>query len=182
MGVIIDAFKSNFSDGYQFGDVFHSLTGNSLKNPVHDISSAAKTFNINGPKTFEQYSGISDPYSIGSRIDNFFTGKVTSAEKAYQNYLADYEFKRNAEASAKANQETWAREDSQIQRLMEDYQKAGLNPYLLLSGGNLSSGVVSSQSQKPTYKKKSLEEGKVESKLMNTAVKVLALLLLKKAM
>lgn len=121
-----------------------------------------------------------DPYSFSGRLDNFFSGTRKSAEADYQKYLSEYEYRRNSAATELANKQTWAREDSQVQRLMEDYQKAGLNPYALLVGGNISSGVVSSQAQKPEYQRgKFKERDDKKSSTLGTALKLLAILALK---
>ena len=72
-------------------------------------------FNAYGSDKLRNAHEKGDPYSFKNKVMNFFYGTTTSAEKEYQNYLSDFEYKRNAEATAKANMETWAREDSQIQ-------------------------------------------------------------------
>lgn len=127
------------------------------------------------PGSYEQfykdYTGYGvNPYGLAGRIDNFFTGKQTASAEEYQRYLEAY----NARI---ANEQTWAREDSQIQRLMADYKAAGLNPYLLMSGGNLSSGVVSSQAYRrksPGNSAKSNNSGKKEVSAITSAIKAIA--------
>lgn len=94
---------------------------------------------------------------------------------AYSKYLSDFEYQRSMKDTSAANALTYAREDSQIQRLMDDYRKAGLNPYMLLSGGNLSSGVVSSIAQKPEYKKPKYKDDD-RTKAISSAIRAIAVL------
>lgn len=118
-----------------------------------------------------------NPDSLWGKIDNFFTGKESAARQAYENYLSESEYKRNQAATSAQNELTFAREDSQIQRLMQDYKAAGLNPYMLLSGGNLSSGVVSSQASAPTYKRSSYKkEKKSGTSAVSSAIRAIALI------
>ena len=123
----------------------------------------------------------SDPYSFGGWFQNLLHGTRQSAEKEYENYKADWEAYQNNKKTQVANAETYSREDTQVQRLMEDYQNAGLNPYLLLNGGNISGGVVSSQSQYQPYKRASSTK-KDESKIASSALKILAIIALKSLM
>lgn len=157
----------------------YDFQGNSTS-PSGSMPSSAQGALMNFDDFYKQYTGYKvDPNSLGAKIDNFFSGKVTSAKQAYENYLADYEYRRNQEAISAQNALTFAREDSQVQRLMEDYKKAGLNPYMLLTGGNLSSGVVSSQASAPSYKRSSSKSDKSSNegmKAVTSAIKAIALI------
>lgn len=122
----------------------------------------------------------SDPYSLASDLQNFFKGTRSSALKEYENYLSDFEYKKNQAAVAKQNAETYAREDSQVQRAMADYLKAGVNPYALVMNGSLGSVSSASQASAASYKKASSETSTKKSNgLLNTALKILALIVLK---
>ena len=149
------------------------------QNPIKTMSSANGEL-MSFEDYYKQATGYkTSPYSLIGKIDDFFSGKATSAKQAYENYLADYEYKRNQAATSAQNALTFAREDSQVQRLMEDYKKAGLNPYMLLSGGNLSSGVVSSQASAPAYKRSSSKSGKSSNeglKAVTSAIRAIALI------
>lgn len=156
----------------------YDFQGNKLASqgstPVASANSAVMSFD----DFYKQYTGYStNPYGIAGKIDNFFTGKTNSAEIAYQNYLADYEYQRNKADTSAANAITFAREDSQIQRLMQDYKAAGLNPYLLLNGGNISGGAVSSQAQRPEYKRGSSKSRSKDKtgEVISSAIKAIAL-------
>lgn len=136
-------------------------------------------YNAYGKDHYQGYGNYLDlnPDGFLGKVRNFFTGQGSSAEREYQNYLAGYEYNKNAKATAAANAETYAREDSQVQRLMKDYAAAGLNPYSLLTGGNLSSGVVSSQAQRPSYKRGSYKKQKDQkSDIVNSAMRAIMML------
>lgn len=166
-------------DGYQLGDLSAGVLGfntykegKNKKAPSGD-NSALKSFEDFYRENYDNQN----PYSLGSKIGNFFSGEVSSAKDAYQNYLSNYEFARNQDAAAQANAATWQREDSAVQRAMGDYQSAGLNPYLLLNGsGGISA--ASSPATKADYKRARAQEQ--ESRAVSSAVKVLMLILLKK--
>lgn len=119
-----------------------------------------------------------NPNSLWNKINNFFTGKVTSAKQSYENYLSNFEFQRNQEAAAQANAATWQREDTAVQRQKADMEAAGFNPYMLYAGSV--SSAASTQAQVPEYKRSGKLSEKDESKLAGTALKLLALIVLKK--
>lgn len=144
---------------------------------------------------------ISNYYNTGSGWTDFWRGFTTwpkllnmkndadFGRKAYEDYvanwernydysLAEQEYARNKADVSAANQLTFAREDSQVSRLVQDYKNAGLNPYIILNGGNLSSGVVSSQAASPSYKrstyKKSKSNDDESAKVVTSAIRAIA--------
>lgn len=160
---------------YDFHGNSTALTGS---NPSVDPNSALMSFE----DYYHQYTGHKvNPYGLAAKFDDFFTGKTSSAKQAYETYKAQYELEKNKQLEAERNALTWAREDSSVQRLMADYQKAGLNPYLLLSGGNLSSGISNSQASAASYKRsseksKSSINGKEAASMVTSAIKAIALI------
>lgn len=122
-----------------------------------------------------------DPYSIAGWWNNLLYGTRTSAEKDYQNYLSRVEGNNNEFFRKQADKDTWAREDTAPERMVESYKKAGLNPYSL-TGSALSMSVNSSPSDRSTYSRASKSEKKEEGKLSSLALKLLAVLVLKKVL
>lgn len=138
----------------------------------------------NGWKDF--WRGLTTwPKLLNSKNDADFGRKayedyVSNWERNYDYSLAEQEYARNKADVSAANKLTFAREDSQVQRLVEDYKKAGLNPYMILNGGNLSSGVVSSQAASPSYKRSSYKKSKSNDdeslKTVTSAIRAIALI------
>lgn len=95
------------------------------------------------------YGTISPDNQFWIKFLNFFTGEdkkqrgnydayVQNYQQAYENYVADVNryYEDKAVQSARAWDEKMS--SSQYSRTFEDLQKAGLNPYMLLSSGSVS--------------------------------------------
>lgn len=121
--------------------------------------------------------GIQNPYSLLSKIGNFFTGNVDRVKDDYAKYLSDIESNNDQWKINQANARTEQREDTAPERMVAAYERAGLSPYLI-TGSGLPSG-SSSQAQASSYRKPDFNSEASESKLANTAIKVLSLLVLK---
>lgn len=154
------------------------------------MASALQVGSSYNPMSFEEYwklhdpvhaEAYGDPNSLFAKIGNFFSGRVTSAKQGYQNYLDKYNADWNAEQSALKTQQDWQREDTQPLRQKEAMEEAGFNPMMLYAGGGSSALTIpSSQSHDTQYQHKTKLSEKDESKLAGSALKVLALLVLKK--
>lgn len=104
---------------------------NQLQNPQSSSSSSTIDFLSNG---YEQgLSGDSlnplpiEDYSIGSDISNWFTGNYDKMKDLYQNYYLNYIMGYNERL-----------DNTRYQRAFKDLEEAGLNPYLLVTGGSAS--------------------------------------------
>lgn len=154
------------------------------------MASALQVGSSYNPMSWDQYWEMYDPArakaygspdSLRGKIGNFFSGKVTAAKQAYQNYLDKYNADWNAEQSALKTRQDWDREDTQPIRQKEAMEAAGFNPYMLYAGGGSSALTVpSSQSHDTQYQHKTKVTEKDESKLAGTALRLLALIVLKK--
>lgn len=143
------------------GSALNQLVGSNNDVSFNDFYNAYRRDQApNSPYSYVKQN----PYGLTSRIENFFTGQLTSAEKEYDRYL-----------TSKANKETFAREDSAVQRALKDYQAAGLNPYLLVNGGSQVSS-PSSAAQKANHYGGSKEK---KGSILGTALKLLAILAIK---
>lgn len=105
---------------------------------------------------YEQYTGYKDfdadhPFAS---IENFFTGNRDKAKSEYEAYLTNLNNRNEylATQSARAWQEYM--DSTKIQRLMKDYEKAGLNPYLAINDNGLSGSSLSGAKASYGYKHK----------------------------
>ena len=107
-----------------------------------------------------------DPNSFGGRFQNFMSGTGSSAKQQYEQYLAEYEYQRNLKAP-----------QNDVQKAVADIKAAGLNPWLALNGGSMSSAVTASQSASARYEVRDKQlkgdkSGKASS-LLGSALKIL---------
>lgn len=68
-----------------------------------------------------------EDYGIGADISNWFTGNYDKMKDLYQNYYLNYIMGYNERL-----------DNTRYQRAFKDLEKAGLNPYLLVTGGSAS--------------------------------------------
>lgn len=97
---------------------------------------------------------------LNYRIAKFFgSGAESSFESAYEAYINNLNNKNEYLATQSARQYDKMMDDSKVQRMMADYEKAGLNPYLLLNNGGVSVGSIPSSSKADYgYKKKTADD------------------------
>lgn len=115
------------------------------------------------------------PDSIWAKLQNLTKGDVGAAQSAYDAYLSEYEFRKNSAATAKQNAETYAREDSEVTRLVKDLQNAGLNPWLALNGGSLSNSYTSeaNAAKYDTQKTNNSKSNNNSTNMLTSALKVI---------
>lgn len=83
------------------------------------------------------FSGVKDVFDSAMSSLPFGIGQ------GYANYLNYGNQKSNLEYQKQMQQESWARDDSSLQRRVADAVSAGLNPQLAIGSGAGNSGVVS---------------------------------------
>lgn len=106
--------------------------------------------------TYEQfYQNIhgagSTPYGLSNKFVNKFTDWDTKAREDYDTYLQNLNARNEFKAVQSARQYEKMMDDTKIQRMMKDYEKAGLNPYLLVNDGGVSASSAPSAA-KADYK------------------------------
>lgn len=99
-------------------------------------------------QTFEQWFAENYPGMNGGNpygYDNvFFQSFYKNVKNQYDTYLANLDNRNEYRASQAANQWAAGREDTEMQRAVKDFEAAGLNPYLVINSGNISSSPASS--------------------------------------
>lgn len=129
----------------------------------------------NSSKAINKFGGIDAPLP---KFWNWFTGDSKKWEREYNtyvdNYLSNLKNRNEYLATQSANAFEKMMDDTKIQRSMNDYEKAGLNPYLLINGGSIGSGSV------PTSAKADYSTNRSEKKANDSRNKALLLLALAK--
>lgn len=96
------------------------------KNDLPDMSFLANGYEAG--LNNEGLQGIPiDDYSLSADISNWFSGNYDKIRDLYENYYTNYMLGYNEYL-----------DNTRYQRAMKDLMDAGLNPYLLLTGGSAS--------------------------------------------
>lgn len=96
------------------------------KNELPDMSFMSRGYDAG--LNNEGLQGIPiDDYSLGADISNWFSGNYDKIRDMYENYYTNYMLGYNEYL-----------DNTRYQRAMKDLMDAGLNPYLLLTGGSAS--------------------------------------------
>lgn len=101
-----------------------------------------------------------DDYSLGADMSNWFTGNYDKIRDRYENYYTNYMLGYNEYL-----------DNTRYQRAMKDLMDAGLNPYLLLTGGSASP--ASGGSYNVSESSQSNFKGERSSDLFGTILKLL---------
>lgn len=79
-----------------------------------------------------------DPDYWLTKVGNVFTGDVNIAKNKYDAYLRNLSDKNEFIAQQSARGYDKMMDDTKYQRMMKDFEKAGLNPYLIVNNGGIS--------------------------------------------
>lgn len=110
---------------------------------------------------------------LNYRIAKFFGhGAESGFESAYEAYLNNLNNRNEFLATQSARAYDKMMDDTKYQRMFKDFEKAGLNPYLLVNSGSFSASAPTSS--KADYKASSKQEAKKDSG-RNLALILLAL-------
>lgn len=114
--------------------------------------------------------------SPGNKFLNFWTGMTSKARREYETYLSNLKNKNEFIASQSARAWDKMLDDTKYQRMMKDFEKAGLNPYLLINNNGISASSAPSSS-KASYDRHTIEQKKSNDKTgSNIAMAVLAMI------
>lgn len=72
------------------------------------------------------------------KINNFFTGDADRAKHMYDAYLTNLKNRNEFLSQQSARAYDKMMDDTKYQRMMKDFEAAGLNPYLLINSGGVS--------------------------------------------
>lgn len=79
-----------------------------------------------------------DPEHWAAKFGNFFTGRVDKAKHDYEAYLRNLDDRNEFLAQQSARAYDKMMDDTKYQRMMKDFEAAGLNPYLMVNNGGIS--------------------------------------------
>lgn len=93
------------------------------------------------------YGTSSNPDQLMVKFINMFTGEDKRVKREYEAYLQNLNNRNEFNAVQSARAYDKMMDDSKYQRMMKDFEAAGLNPYLLLNNGGISASSASSSSK-----------------------------------
>lgn len=108
----------------------------------------------------KNYGGYLDPDNWMGKLTNFFDGIGDRERSEYQTYLDNLDRRNEFLAQQSARGYDKMMDDTKYQRMMKDFEAAGLNPYLLVNNGGISassslSGAKADYGKHQAYQKKS---------------------------
>lgn len=114
-------------------------------------------------KENNSYGTTSNPDQLMVKFLNFFTGEDKKVKRDYEAYLQNLNNRNefNAVQSARAYEKMM--DDSKYQRMMKDFEAAGLNPYLLVNNGGVSASSAPSAAKGDYAINKKSENGNSQS-------------------
>ena len=121
------------------------------------------------------FGSDSNPDAFHNKFFNFFSGDVNKARGEYETYLNNLNARNEYLATQSARAWDKMMDNSKIQRSIKDYEKAGLNPYLLINSGSIGGGTAPT-SAKADYKYDRNSKAQDKSnKLRDSALLLIAL-------
>lgn len=118
-------------------------------------------------------SGIGSAYNPLRRFWNFVSGEGAKLNSEYQAYRDNVNIRNEQLASQSAKAWDKMMDDTKYQRMFKDFEKAGLNPYLLVNSGSFSASAPTSS--KANYKVEGSKDSKNNDTFRNVALLMLAL-------
>lgn len=115
-----------------------------------------------------------DTDSLTGKISNFFVGMGDRAKRDYQTYLDNLDRRNEFISQQSARGFDKMMDDTKYQRMMKDFQAAGLNPYLLVNSGGISASSSPSGAKADYGKSTGLSKNKTGESGRNIALLLLA--------
>lgn len=98
-------------------------------------------------KEHNSYGTLSNPDQLMVKFLNMFTGEDKRVKREYETYLQNLNNRNEFNAVQSARAYDKMMDDTKVQRMMKDYEAAGLNPYLLINNGGVSVSSAPSSSK-----------------------------------
>lgn len=106
----------------------------------------------------------SDYNNLFVRIGDWLSGHGKKTQDAYQNYLDNLDRRNEFAAVQSARQYEKMMDDTKYQRMMKDFEAAGLNPYLMINNGGISASSAPSAAKGDYARRgKGMSDNKSES-------------------
>lgn len=131
------AFRNNFFDGYQFGDLTKSVMG------IHNDQ--ASGLSLSGQDPLQQLGNLVSGQTDFARNmelaaeENRMNRENMQIQNAFTASREDLAYERNRQDALDARLWDQAQSDTAITRQMKDLKNAGLNPYMAAGGAGASS-------------------------------------------
>lgn len=114
-------------------------------------------------KDNNRYGTLDNPDQLMVRFLNFFTGEDKRVKREYDAYLQNLNNRNEFKAVQSARAYDKMMDDTKYQRMMKDFEAAGLNPYLLINNGGISASSAPSSSKGDYAINKKSESGNSQS-------------------
>lgn len=122
---------------------------------------------------WQSHGGTQDITDPQNKFANLFTGKVDKIKNEYDTYLRNLSDRNEFRAAQSARQYEKMMDDTKYQRMMKDFEAAGLNPFLLVNNGGISASSAPSGA-KADYSKDGRKEQQKTDNGRNIALLLIA--------